>query len=109
MVQSPVWKDNPLAKAPRIFLRTGGRTMLYPTFIMIYSSTDLSLYGLSHAYDLCILGACYKKHTHTHTTHTHTHNPSNPSYEMSVMDNVLLLFYILIRSKRNNITFSITD
>ena len=51
MVCAPVRRDNPLAKARGLSLRTGAQTMLYLTCTMI-CRVDLAQYGVSRAKDL---------------------------------------------------------
>ena len=48
MVCAPVRRDNPLAKARGLSLRTGAQTMLYLTCTTI-TSVDLAHYGVSRA------------------------------------------------------------
>ena len=50
MVCAPVRRDNPLAKARGLSLRTGAQTMLYLTCTTI-TSEDLAHNGVSHAKD----------------------------------------------------------
>ena len=50
MVCAPVRRDNPLAKARGLSLRTGAQAMLYLTCTMI-SSVDLGHYEVSRAKD----------------------------------------------------------
>ena len=50
LVCAPVRRDNPLAKARGLSLRTSAQTMLYLSYTMI-SSVDLAHYGVSHAKD----------------------------------------------------------
>ena len=50
MFYAPKRRDNPLAKARGLSLRTGAQTMLYLTCTMI-SSVDLAHYGVSRAKD----------------------------------------------------------
>ena len=48
MVCAPVRRDNPLAEARGLSLRTGAQTMLYLTCTII-SSVDVAHYGVSCA------------------------------------------------------------
>ena len=50
MVCAPVRRDNPLAKARGLSLRTGAQTMLYLTCTTI-TSVDIAHYGVSRAKD----------------------------------------------------------
>ena len=60
---APVRRDNPLAKARGLSLRTGAQSMLYLTCTTI-TSVDLAYYGVSHAKDWVFLdcGTIQNKH-----------------------------------------------
>ena len=57
MVCAPVRRDNPLAKARGLSLRTGAQTMLYLTCTTI-TSIDLAHYGVFHVKDWVPVDFC---------------------------------------------------